>query len=295
MPKSILSLITCTLGRQDKLERLLTSLSLQNPELFELILVDQNPPDFLDKTIAPYLSKFTINHFHTAKGLSLGRNAGINAARGNFVAFPDDDCWYRPGTIEKVIEFFNNYKNAEFITGRTFDKNNIQSVSPTFEEEKKITRSNYLSCGNSNAIFAKTEAVRRLNGFDEQLGVGAKTPFQSGEEADLLLRAVDQKMTLIYTPNLIIHHDQVQKIDALAYIERAQKYGTGFGALMKKHDFGLITVSSRVFRSAVRGFLHFSLLQFTEGRYKLAWAKGIACGYRLWPLQDRSLADKVGK
>lgn len=283
MSKPTISLITCTLGRQDKLVRLLQSLTLQNARLFELILVDQNPPGYLSKVVEPYLSLFTIKHFHTPKGLSLGRNAGLAIAQGDFVAFPDDDCWYRPETIEKVISVFKVHNNPGFITGRTCDHENIPSVSPTLEYESKITRENYLSCGNSNAIFARTQTVRQLKGFDERLGVGAATPFQSGEEADLLLKAIDMKIALIYTPTLIIHHDQVQKADPIIYIERARKYGAGFGALMKKHKFGLATVSSRVSRSLARGLLHFLLLQLTEGRYKFAWARGIAYGYSHWP------------
>jgi glycosyltransferase involved in cell wall biosynthesis len=282
MNKPSLSLVTCTLGRQDKLLRLLESLTLQNVLDFELILVDQNPPGFLSPLVDPFKSRFTINHFHTPKGLSLGRNAGIKAAQGALVAFPDDDCWYRPGTISNIIALFEKNKNHDFITGRTFDNTNIPSVSPTFDFETPITRNNYLLCGNSNAIFARTNAVRQIGGFDERLGVGAATPFQSGEEADILLRAINEKMSLVYNPQIIVHHDQVTKLDPKVYIERAAKYGAGFGALLKKHNFSKIMVGTRIARSLVSGFLHYVKSNRIEARYKFAWAKGIYHGYRSW-------------
>lgn len=277
-----LSLVTCTLGRQDKLQRLLESLVQQDASKFELILVDQNPPGFLDEMIEPFKSKFSINHFHTPKGLSLGRNAGIQVARGELIAFPDDDCWYRQNTVQKIIALFEESKNSDFITGRTFDSQNTPSVSPTLDFATPIKRDNYLSCGNSNAIFAKTNAVRKLHGFDIRLGVGAATPFQSGEEADLLLRAIDAQMGLAYNPLVIVHHDQVAKQDPETYILRASKYGTGFGALLKKNKFSAITVGMRIFRSLVRGVIYFIQLNTVEGRYKIAWAKGIFLGYKNW-------------
>jgi hypothetical protein len=51
------SLITCTLGRKDKLLRLLHSLLRQECGQFELILVDQNAPGFLDAELEPFKSR----------------------------------------------------------------------------------------------------------------------------------------------------------------------------------------------------------------------------------------------
>lgn len=275
-------MITCTLGRQDKLLRLLTSLTLQDASQFELILVDQNPPGFLNAMVDPFKSRFTIRHFHTPKGLSLGRNAGLRVAEGDLVAFPDDDCWYRPGTVQHIIELFERDKSCSIITGRTFDSTDIPSVSPTLDFETSIERTNYLLCGNSNAIFARTNSILKIGGFDERLGVGAATPFQSGEEADVLLKAINSKMNLMYTPKVIVHHDQVTKLDPVIYIERAAKYGAGFGALLKKHNFGAIVVGMRIFRSLVSGLLQCLRLNSVEARYKFAWARGIFRGYRQW-------------
>lgn len=282
MDKPLLSLVTCTLGRKRVLVRLLDSLSVQDDKRFELILVDQNEPGFLDELVAPYAATVRIRRLHTAKGLSLGRNAGLAQVQGSIVGFPDDDCWYRPGTVAEIIGAFEAGPTKDFITGRTLDAQGVPSVSPTLANSAAITRDNYLQCGNSNAIFARFAAVQELGGFDERLGVGAQTPFQSGEEGDLLLRGVAAGMDMRYLPQLSVHHDQVDRGDIASYVGRARKYGPGFGALLRKHGFGIGFVGYRIARTTARGLLSAMTLDFGEARYRFSWAMGIAKGYRTW-------------
>ncbi len=287
----LVSLITCTLGRKHKLLRLLHSLELQDCRQFELILVDQNPPGYLNAEIAPFKSRFKIEHLHTAKGLSLGRNIGLKFATGRLVAFPDDDCWYRPDTLQQVVDLFHKHPDLDFITGRTFDAENVPSLSPTLDRAGAVARSNYLVCGNSNSIFARTGAVRCIGGFDERLGVGAATPFQSGEESDLVLSALAAHMHLSYFPDLIVHHDQVDISNPATYVDRAAKYGAGYGAILRKHDFGTAYVGVRMLRSILRSAVYAGMLQWTKARYKWSWALGIWSGYWLWSRQMQAGAN----
>ena len=282
LPSPLVSLVTCTLGRRDKLLRLLHSLQQQDPRHFDLILVDQNPPGFLDADLEPFKSRFSITHLHTAKGLSLGRNRGLQRARGSVVGFPDDDCWYRPDTLEQVIGLFQTHANLDLITGRTCDANGNPSLSPTLDMGARIGRDNYLVCGNSNSMFARMTALRRIGGFDERLGVGATTPYQSGEESDLVLTAIAARMRLAYFPELIVHHDQIDNSNTAAYVDRAGKYGAGYGAILRKHHFGTGYVCFRVMRSMVRSLLNVTQLRWTEARYKWYWAVGIWSGYWHW-------------
>ena len=92
------SLIMATLGRFDEIRIFLDSIDLQNYTDFELIIVDQNEENILGDIILPYKKKFYINHIRIKeKGLSLARNVGIKYAKGDIIAFPDDDCIYSLG------------------------------------------------------------------------------------------------------------------------------------------------------------------------------------------------------
>jgi glycosyltransferase involved in cell wall biosynthesis len=282
MSNTLVSLITCTLGRKAKLDRFLNSLINQTNKNFELILIDQNEKGFLTEIIEKYTSHFSIIHKHTAKGLSLGRNVGLSLAKGQIIAFPDDDCWYKENTLDQVIGLFYTNKDQDFILGRTIDEHGKQSVSPTLDFSTAVSRENYLECGNSNTIFAKAQSVRLIDGFDIRLGVGAQTPFQSGEESDFLLCAIQKKQKLHYTPDLIIYHDSVEKMSTEDYLLRVRKYGAGFGALMNKHNFGIINLSNRIFRSIAGGLIFALKGNFLELKYRLSWVRGVISGYYQW-------------
>ncbi|MCB1543045.1 MAG: glycosyltransferase family 2 protein, partial [Rhodoblastus sp.] len=102
-----LSLLCCTVGRTDKLDRLLASLARQTFRDFELVVVDQNEPGALDPVLAPYLERLDIRHVRSERGLSRARNVGLSHCRAKIVAFPDDDCWYPDALAEQIVALFD--------------------------------------------------------------------------------------------------------------------------------------------------------------------------------------------
>lgn len=277
------SLIVCTVDRFDQLERLFGSLARQTLRTFEIILVDQNEDDRLFDLVERFASSFPIHHLRSGRGLSHARNNGIAKASGTYVCFPDDDCWYEPATLEIAARLFRENSALSIVTGRTLDADGKPSVSPTGDRSVEISRRTYLRCGNSNGIFVRRETLCAIGGFDENLGVGSASPFQSGEEADLLLRFVGAGQKLMYFPELIVHHDQVVSVIGTQQIERARKYGRGFGALLRKHDFSLPYVTYRIARPAIGWLVARFRFNADEAAFKRAWLKGIVEGYKAWP------------
>ena len=277
------SLIVCTVDRFDQLERLFKSLKDQRNAVFEVVLVDQNDDDRLKAPVEAFSQFFPIRHIRSARGISRARNNGMAVAGGDYVCFPDDDCWYEPDTIEIAGGLFAAHPDLSIVTGRTLDAAGMPSVSPTGDERLAITRRNYLNCGNSNSIFVRRSALAAIGGFDENLGVGSDSPFQSGEEADFLLRSIAVGQSLMYFPNLIVHHDQVTSEIGPKQIERARKYGRGFGALMRKQRFPLPYVLYRMFRPFASWLVAALKADRMGARYKHAWFRGIVEGYIAWP------------
>ncbi|HBF28581.1 glycosyltransferase family A protein [Rhizobium sp.] len=280
------SLIVCTVDRNEHLKRLFVSLQQQTFRQFEVILVDQNEDDRLVSLVETFAADFLIRHIRSKRGLSRARNVGITASRTDLIAFPDDDCWYTPDTLSVVHALFTQDPALRIVTGRTLDAQGQPSVSPTGLSQCAISRDNFLSCGNSNGIFIRSDLLKTIGHFDEQLGVGAQTPFQSGEEADLLLRAIASGAKLIYFPQVTVHHDQVVGQDNPKRIERAAKYGAGFGALLRKHDFSLSYFGWRIARPLLGAGLALLRLNPAEARYKLAWLSGIWHGYWAWNTEN---------
>lgn len=271
------SLIVCTVGRTEPLARLLGSLSEQRNPDFEILVVDQN--DSID--IAPLLGAFeprlTIRHVRSARGLSRARNVGLREARGSIVGFPDDDCWYGPEVTENVRRYFTDPECA-VLTGRTLDRDGGESVSPHRPDSGFVDRDNVFASGNSNTLFVRTAVAFDVGGFDETLGVGSGTPFQSGEETDFLLRCLRKSYQVYYDRDFVVHHDQNNDASA-AKIARAGAYSQGFGRLLRLHQYGVVYLGAGVGRALLRAALCLATGDVDGARRRYDWVKGALRGY----------------
>ncbi|MEQ8966826.1 MAG: glycosyltransferase [Azospirillaceae bacterium] len=279
-----LSLVTCTLGRTEPLARLLRSLAAQPAGAFEFVLVDQNPPGFLDGVIAEADAGLPLTRITSPRGLSVGRNAGLSRARGALIGFPDDDCWYDPGTVEAVLALFDDLPDTGVLIGRTLDAGGAESVTRAPPADRRITAETALEAGNSNALFLRRAAVERVGGFDERLGVGAGTPFGSGEETDILLRALAAGFRADYRRDLVVRHDQpaatVSRVEAA---RRIGPYARGTGALLRKHGLGARTGVQLIARTALGTLKRALRGEPPAFREKTAYIAGLVAGYRRWP------------
>jgi glycosyltransferase involved in cell wall biosynthesis len=271
-----ISLIVCTLGRTEPLARLLVSLQAQTNPAFEVIVVDQNEPD-LAAFLQPWHGRLALRHLHSAKGLSRARNVGLREAGGAIVGFPDDDCWYDAEVTAQVEHFFRD-NAADVLTGRTLDRAGRESVSPHRSESGQIDRDNVFRSGNSNTLFARRAVAEAVGGFDEALGVGAATPFQSGEETDFLLKCLRNGHRAYYDRSLVVRHDQNEAGPANE-MARVRAYSQGFGRVVRTHDYGVGYLGARTSRAAVRGLLCLASGDLQGARHRWLWAIGACLGY----------------
>src|SRR5579864_8357010 len=115
------SLVLATVGRHDEVARFLASLEAQGYRNFELIVIDQNDDDRLVPLLRMYHDRFALQHVRSPRGLSRARNVGLKLASGDVIAFPDDDCWYPAGLLEKVAALLKADTGLDGITGRFTD------------------------------------------------------------------------------------------------------------------------------------------------------------------------------
>ena len=256
------SLILATVGRTEELKKFLEHLHMQTYANFELIVVDQNDDDRLVPILKDYKEKFSILHLRSKKGLSRARNVGLRYVSGDIVAFPDDDCWYPPDLLERVANFFEEHPGVDGLTGRSVDENLSPSTTRWDFSKGIINRLNVFKRATSISMFIKI--YNHDECFDETLGVGAGTPWGSGEEMDYILRLLEKGQRIYYDPNLFVYHPQViRQFDALA-IQRAFDYSCGMGRLLRKHRYPLWFVLYLCIRPI--GGMLLSLLQCNYNR-----------------------------
>lgn len=228
----LVSLIMPTLNRFDDIYIFMDSLLEQTYKNFELIVVDQNDNDKVKEIVDKYVDRLDIKYIKSnKKGLSYNRNIGIAAAQGKILAFPDDDCAYKPDTIEKAINFFEKNKEYKIYSCKTMDFNEVDTFKRMYNGTCDINSLNVMDTITSITFFVLFEDKDYLM-FDERLGVGGE--FGAGEEVDYILELLSRGYKGRYFGDDIIYHPAKKHSKSKEKYQRDFNYGRGFGAICKK-------------------------------------------------------------
>jgi glycosyltransferase involved in cell wall biosynthesis len=117
-----ISVVMSTFNRSDVLGMALESLAAQQAGglSYEVVIVDNNSTDDTRRVVENYMQRDShIRYiFEKRQGLAYGRNAGIAAAKSDFIAFCDDDIIVPPDWVQKLHESLAKYRDADFIGGK---------------------------------------------------------------------------------------------------------------------------------------------------------------------------------
>jgi glycosyltransferase involved in cell wall biosynthesis len=261
------SLIMPTVGRTSEPQRFLASLRAQSYRGFELIVVDQNPDDRLEKLLASYADEFPVLHLRTTgRGASRARNTGMEYAGGCVVAFPDDDCWYPPDLLGHAARFFADHPELDGLTGRSVDESGRTSMNRFDARPGPVNRSNVLIRAIEYTVFLRRESTMAVP-FDEGLGAGAGTAWGAGEATDYLLRLLDRGVSLHYDPQLVVFHRQVVPPYNGEAARKAYAYGRGMGHVLRRHRMPLWIQAVYPVRALGRAALSLAELEFAKAAY----------------------------
>lgn len=287
----MISLIVATKNRVAELDRLLTSLTTQFYREFEVIVVDQNPDDRL----TPVLNGTTglaLTQLHCAPGASRARNVGIRAARGDIIAFPDDDCWYPEHLLNNVSHWFqqNAGYGGLFAILRGPDNRRVGPKSP--DAACDCRPATLMDCGATPNGFLRREVIDAIGYFDERIGQGAPTQYKSGEDVDYFLRALEHGFKLRYDPEFTVHHPDWHAEERVQ--QNAYGYALGGGLVMRVHPHLKVRFAVGVIRS-----FGGSIIRFCQG--KRFWARmyllstlGLLRGFCFGPLEMSHLSRQEG-
>lgn len=233
MKTPAVSLIVATVERTAELDRLFDSFAAQTFKDFEVIVVDQN----LDDRLSPYLDRarrlgLAVKHLkHRPANLSAARNVGIEAAEGEWVGFPDDDCWYDDALLARLEPRFRCTDALSGAAVQWAEEGVPPELAPslTWERSKQFRDIPVASF----QLFFHRKLFERIGGFDCRLGVGLF--FGAGEETDLVLRALRAGALLTYEPAAKVHHPLKPPAPTPQARLAARHRERGAGALWAKH------------------------------------------------------------
>lgn len=101
----MISVIMLTYNREDMVSRAIESILAQTCRDFEFIIVDNGSTDRSGRIAEEYAAKdVRIRVLHRQRGnIGAGRNTGLDAACGEYIAFIDDDDWAEPDFLEFLL------------------------------------------------------------------------------------------------------------------------------------------------------------------------------------------------
>lgn len=239
-------LVVATVDRTEALDRFLDSLEAQRGATVRVLVVDQNPDDRVAAVLDAHPG-VAAERIRASRGLARARNAALPHVRADIVAFPDDDCTYPVGLLEQVARRLASDPSLDGLVGREVAEDGTSSASwPA--DAALLTRENLWNRAISFTIFLRAQTLVSVGGFDERLGLGAASgPWESGEENDLLVRAVDGGARIVYDPSLTVVHE-AKAIDARRLRSLGRRDGASVGYLLRKHGYPSRTLARMLVR-----------------------------------------------
>lgn len=114
----LVSVVIPTYSRNDMLEKAINCIQKQTHQNLDIIVVDDNPPESefrlsTQKIMQKYATDERIRYIQNPQNLggAGARNVGIEASKGEYIAFLDDDDEYYPEKIEKQLQVFLDSKS----------------------------------------------------------------------------------------------------------------------------------------------------------------------------------------
>lgn len=190
----MVSVVIPTYKRARLIPQAIKSVLQQTYQNFEIIVVDDCSPDDTREVVTAIADQRVRYLRHdTNKGLPAGRNTGIDAARGKYTAFLDDDDEWHPEKLEiqlKAIE-----KHDAVLSGALINNRRVKL------HRRFVVTVDDLRKGNEfdpSSLLAKTSVLKALR-FDESL--------RQGEDWDAFIR-IAQKYSIGYVAKpLLLYND----------------------------------------------------------------------------------------
>ena len=128
-----LSIIICTFNRAENLNKCLSAITEQSFTNFEVIVVDGGSDDRTNEVIDKFSKKLSIKKVvDTRKELARVRDRGWQEAKGELVAWIDDDVVVSQDWARSIVEILDKHPNIAGISGPTIVKKELLKKRDVF-------------------------------------------------------------------------------------------------------------------------------------------------------------------
>jgi GT2 family glycosyltransferase len=245
------SIIVCThhLDNFQNLSDAVESLLNQTHEEIEIVIVVDGNQELYDKIMDVYSAHGNIKIMVTGESLGAfgAGNVGVKAAKGDIIAFLDDDAVGDRRWIEHLFEIYNK-SDAISVGGKIlpiwltkkpdyFPDELGWLVGITHEGFAKEIMHEVRNTFGPNMSFRR-EVFERIGFLNEKLGFAkGGTTYMQGAESEFALRMKNKLgKGVIYNPEAIVYHKIPPSKTRPGVLLRRAFYQGYSKALMKKHS-----------------------------------------------------------
>lgn len=222
----LVTVVIPTYRRAALVARAIESARRQTYANLEIIVVDDGSPDDTEEVVRREAAKDArvryVRHSMN-KGLPAGRNTGIRAARGEYIAFLDDDDEWRTDKIEQQVLAIGEHDAVLCIAlsnGRP-----LRLLRATRVTQEDLRRGSF----DPSSLLAKTTILRDI-WFDESL--------RHGEDWDAFIR-IGQKYSIVWLaePLLFYNDGMHERMTNDAVVQSGPQLEARTAILQKHKEF----------------------------------------------------------
>ena len=166
----------------------------------EVIVVDDGSVDETPARLSELVeARLVLRHHERSLGRSIARNTGIDAARGRWVAFLDDDDVWAPTKLRDQVGALSGTEAQWVYCGAVMveEEGAVYTMAQPQPQDlvSELAVRSSIPGGNSN-VLASTEAVRQVGGFDAEAAIL--------EDWDLWLRLLSAFGLPVSIPDVLV-------------------------------------------------------------------------------------------
>jgi len=250
------SVIVTTYNRRIELTKTINSILSQTFKNFELIIIDNYSNYDFNELINSFNDKRIISFQNENNGIiAVNRNYGITKAKGEYLAFCDDDDFWYNSKLEKQIKFLNIYKSDLVFS-------NINLIF--LNKKTKIT--NYNNTDTLNKLLYKNQITLSsvMVKYDKKIKFNENKDLVAVEDYELWIRLKLLGLKFCFINEPLVGYRVVDDSYSRKSKMKNEKINLNFELrLLKSYKlnfFSRIIVSYNIMRRSFRYFI-FSILK----------------------------------
>jgi GT2 family glycosyltransferase len=244
VPPPSVTVAVCTRDRPDDLARCLDALQRLDYPGLEILVVDNAPATAATEQLAA--ARAGVRYVREPRpGLDHARNRALAEARGELLAFTDDDVVPDPSWVTALAGVFRQDPRVGAVTGLVLPLELETEAQRLFERYRSFARGGARvraeavgegpvaerygmtgSFGTGANMAFRRRVLHELGGFDPSLGAG--TPTRGGDDLDIFFRVLKAGWALVYEPAAVVHHRHRREMAEL--VNQIRDHGVSFSS-----------------------------------------------------------------